>query len=130
MAAFFAFGHPNILANHSTTLEFTKDTELTPRGDCIVGVKATFTLNELKPLLAVPTKIRITMKVDEITQELTAVTNPGFVDEQEMVIRKGDFVSSRTFAIQASKAASDLDRTMISKLQGPQQQMKVLIEKV
>ena len=31
-------GHPNIRAEHPTTLEVTKDDFLTPRGDCIVGI--------------------------------------------------------------------------------------------
>ena len=45
---FHAYGHPNILATHKTTLEFTKDSELSLKGDCIVGVKADFDLNEIK----------------------------------------------------------------------------------
>jgi len=33
-------GHPCVTALHPTTLEITRDTGLTPRGDCIVGVAA------------------------------------------------------------------------------------------
>ncbi|HIP58595.1 MAG TPA: DUF371 domain-containing protein, partial [Archaeoglobus profundus] len=32
-----AWGHPNITAKHRTTLEITKDEELSIRGDCIIG---------------------------------------------------------------------------------------------
>jgi hypothetical protein len=34
------YGHPNIRSLHAKTIEITKDEHLTPRGDCIVGVKA------------------------------------------------------------------------------------------
>ena len=34
------YGHPNIRSLHAKTIEITKDEHLTPRGDCIIGVKA------------------------------------------------------------------------------------------
>ena len=34
-------GHPNIRSNHKKTIEITKDSHLTPQGDCIIGVSAT-----------------------------------------------------------------------------------------
>ena len=34
------YGHPNIRSLHAKTIEITKDAHLTPRGDCIIGVKA------------------------------------------------------------------------------------------
>ena len=46
--SFFAYGHKNILATHKTTIEFTKDRELSLRGNCILGVNADFNLIELK----------------------------------------------------------------------------------
>jgi len=30
------FGHENIRSNHKKTIEITKESHLTPRGDCIV----------------------------------------------------------------------------------------------
>ena len=51
MMKFTAYGHPNITARHKTTLEFTKDKELSLRGDCIVGVKADFSLSEIKKFI-------------------------------------------------------------------------------
>ena len=48
---FFIFGHPNISADHKTTLEFTKDKELTKKGNCIVGVNSDFSFSEIKNLL-------------------------------------------------------------------------------
>ena len=42
--SFTAYGHKNILATHKTTIEFTKDKELSLKGNCIVGVRADFDL--------------------------------------------------------------------------------------
>ena len=39
---FPCYGHENILSTHKTTIEFTKDSELTLDGDCILGIKADF----------------------------------------------------------------------------------------
>ena len=40
MEIVIARGHPNIRATHKTTLEVTKEKELSPRGDCIIGICA------------------------------------------------------------------------------------------
>ena len=48
---FHAYGHPNILGTHKTTLEFTKDEDLTSNGNCIIGVKADFELSRLKEFI-------------------------------------------------------------------------------
>ncbi len=34
------YGHPNVRSLHPKTIEITKDEHLTPRGDCIIGVRA------------------------------------------------------------------------------------------
>lgn len=34
-------GHKNIRSNHQKTIEITKDSHLTPSGDCIIGINAT-----------------------------------------------------------------------------------------
>ena len=34
------YGHPNVRSLHAKTIEITKDEHLTPRGDCIIGVRA------------------------------------------------------------------------------------------
>jgi hypothetical protein len=33
-------GHENIRSNHQKTIEITKESHLTPSGDCIIGVNA------------------------------------------------------------------------------------------
>ena len=44
-------GHENIRSNHQKTIEITKESHLTPSGDCIVGVNASASCADLPPLL-------------------------------------------------------------------------------
>ena len=115
---FNAYGNINVLATHKTTLEFTKDSELTLNGDCIVGVKADFELNELKKFIkqAKNKKITITISASGIKETINAEINPNFSSEHEMVIRKTDFVSERTFAVKADKSAFELSRELVKEM--------------
>ena len=109
---FSAHCHSNITARHKTTLEFTKDSELSEKGDCIIGIKADFELEELKRFMNFD-RIRIKITATELTgltEEITAVPNPDFSSNYELVIRKTDFTSKRTFAVKADKAAADMNR--------------------
>ena len=42
----------------------------------------------------------------------------------DFVIRKGNYICSRTLAIHADKAAADLSRTLVKKLKDPQQKIR------
>ncbi|MEM2131517.1 MAG: DUF371 domain-containing protein, partial [Candidatus Woesearchaeota archaeon] len=41
-------GHENLLGNHKNSFEFTKEKELTKRGNCIIGVMADFDYKKVK----------------------------------------------------------------------------------
>ncbi|MFX1265712.1 MAG: DUF371 domain-containing protein, partial [Promethearchaeota archaeon] len=41
---FRAYGHANVTGSHQTTVEITSESTLTPRGTCIVGIRADKTL--------------------------------------------------------------------------------------
>lgn len=124
---FSCYGHENIKASHPTTLEFTKDTHLTPTGDCIVGIDSDFDLQTLKKLKG---RIMIRLKVDDIEDTLEADINDDFSDEKEIVIRKTDFISRRTLAINATRSSKELNRKMIKKLKDPKQKLEVeIVEK-
>lgn len=116
--SFSAYGHKNILSTHKTTIEFTKDKELTTKGNCIVGVNSNFKLNSLKNFIKKnkDKKIELRIKVDKIEDTITGYLNPSFNDNKEMVIRKSDFISKRTLIIKANKAAFDLNKKLINKL--------------
>ncbi len=113
---FSARGHRNIRATHKTTLEFTKDSELAEKGDCIIGVEADFELDKLKKFLSC-SSLTITIIAGGITEIITAVPSPSFSSSHEMVIRKTDFVSRRTFAMNSEKSSRELSRHMVKELQ-------------
>lgn len=109
-------GHENLLGTHKTTLEFTKDKHLTLNGDCIIGVNANFSYEDLISLVKSKNRIKIILKVDDLVEEINCGVNKNFCDEHEIVIRKSDFISDRTLGINADKAAIDIDRGFIDKL--------------
>ena len=131
---FNAYGHPNVLGTHKTTLEFTKDDKLSLNGDCIVGVKADFELKEIKKLInnSKNKKIKITIKTisksKKIQETIFAEVNPNFSDDKEFVIRETDFTSERTFAIKANKAAFDLNRDLIDYLKKKEHIISIIIQ--
>lgn len=127
MIRFTASGHRNIKATHSTTIEFTKDKEVSLRGDCIVGVNADFDAEELKGFVKRHKKMRILVRIDDLEDEIIAESNKGFKDKKEVVIRKSGFSSERTLAIKANKAAFELRREIVEKLRDPEQVVEVVI---
>ncbi|MBI2542549.1 DUF371 domain-containing protein [Candidatus Woesearchaeota archaeon] len=130
---FHAYGHPNILATHKTTLEFTKDGEVSIKGDCIIGVKADFELGNLKNFIKNTKNGKISMTIvanndEEMHETILATINPEFDDGKELVIRKTNFVSERTFAISSNKAAFELNKKLIAFLKEKKNKIKVVVE--
>ena len=131
---FNAYGHTNILATHKTTLEFTKDKELSLKGDCIVGVNADFELQQLKQFIKKSDIKKITIKIQTISKStkiketINAELNKNFNSKREFVIRKTNFISKRTFAINSNKAAFDLNRHLINFLEEKDNKISIIIE--
>jgi len=124
---FYCYGHHNIRATHYKTIEFTKDPELTLRGDCIVGVKANFDSSELKKLSG---NVKITVEVGTLKDTFKAVINPCFDGENEIVFRKSKYNSKRTLGIRSNKGSNKLDRNIVQLMQNPDTVMKVIIEEI
>lgn len=131
---FNAYGHPNILGTHKTTLEFTKDEAVSLKGDCIVGVNADFDLDRLRDFIKKSNNKNITITIKPVTklakikEKITAQINPEFSHNKEFVIRKTDFASERTFAINSNKAAFELNRDLINYLKEKKNKISVIIE--
>jgi len=130
----FGCGHENIQATHKTTLEFTKDEHLSKKGDCIVAVaanKALADLNaEFKEKLRKPhAKLTITIEAGEIVEQVNAHGSPQLIltHPTDIVVRKSDYVCSRTLAVRADKAAQDLSRNIVEKLKNPEQKVKITL---
>jgi len=131
----FGYGHKNIQATHKTTMEFTKDLHLSKKGDCIVVVFANKALadlaDEFKSKLRKPhAKLTITIEADGIIEQVKARGSPQLILTHltDMVVRKSDYVCSRTLAVHADKAAQDLSRDLVEKLKNPEERVKITLE--
>lgn len=116
-------GHNNVTSLHKSTFEITKDAEIGPTADCIIGVDMDQSMlefsDDFKSRIA-NSNTQITVILDsenghdEIVgwghEDLT-LTHP-----TDIVIRKSDYVCSRTLMIKADKAAKDIDRDLICDL--------------
>ena len=130
----FGYGHENIQATHKTTLEFTKDMHLSKKGDCIVAVAADKALTDLsaefKENLRKPhAKLTILIEAGGIIEQVNAHGSPQLIlsHPTDIVIRKSDYVCSRTLAVHADKAAQDLSKALAEKLKDPQQKVKITL---
>jgi uncharacterized protein len=113
--SFSAKGHANIISTQKNTLEITKDKELSLNGDCIIAVDADFSLAELKKFLTSDT-IKLKIAAGTLSEEITAIPNAAFNSDHELVLRKGEYASDRTFGVRADKSAKDLNREFVKAL--------------
>ena len=130
----FGYGHENIRATHKSTLEFTKDTQLTRKGDCIIAVAADKGLadlsREFKENLQKPNaKLTISIEADGIPEQIQAYGSPQLVltHPSDAVIRKSSYLCARTLAIHADKAADNLSRELVKKLENPNEKVKITL---
>jgi hypothetical protein len=119
-------GHENIRSNHQKTIEITKESHLTPSGDCIIGVNASASCADLpdsikKKLQNPNSKVNFSIKVGlhEFIVEGRGHENLILTHLEDIVIRKSNFVCPRTLAVKCDKASDLLPREMISLLQNP-----------
>ena len=119
-------GHPMVRSAHPTTIEVTTESHLTPRGDCIVGVGASSGCAQLDPelkegLRRKGSRVTICMFVGPNTFEVKAEGDPRLElsHPHDIVIRKSDYISSRTIAVHANAAARDIPREIVRQLREP-----------
>ena len=119
-------GHKNIRSNHQKTIEITKESHLTPQGDCIVGVNATSSCFDLPvelkdKLKSSETVVKFSIKVQEHEFIITGQGNSGLIltHKDDIVIRKSDFICPRTLSVKCDQASDSIPREMITLLQNP-----------
>ncbi len=129
-----AYGHKNVTSRNRMTLEITKETHLTVRGDCIIALAADKGARDLSPEFKKlaqneKAKITLTIEADGETEVVNAYGHPqlSFTHTTDLVVRKSDYTCSRTLAVRADKAAKDLPETLVKKLQDPKQRVKVTL---
>ena len=103
-------------------------------GDCIIAVAADKAVGNLSrdfkaSLRNDNAKLSVLIEVGGISEQVNACGSSRLTlaHPTEMVIRKSDYASSRTLAIQADKAASDLSRDLVEKLMDPKQKVKITL---
>ena len=119
-------GHRNIRSNHQKTIEITKESHLTVRGDCIVGVNASLSCSDLpfeikEKLCNFDTKITIIIAVEDHEFVIRGSGHPDLTlsHTNDIVLRKSEFICPRTLAIKCDKASDLLPRKMVTLLQNP-----------
>lgn len=129
-----ALGHENIQAIHPTTLMFTKERHLSQTGDCIAAVVADKSVADLSPefkekLKNPNAKLTILIEADGLQQKITAFGSPNLIlsHPTDIVIRRSNYICSRTIAINSDRASNDLPREFIEKLKDPNQQVKITL---
>ena len=132
--SFKAHGHPNITAVHKSTFELTVDKDLTPRGDCIIGVKSEYSAytlpDSVKNLLRDDRSIIIiSLEAAGFKDRICAYGSKNFTlqSETSIVIRKSGFIDDRTIGIFSNKAARDINRDLISYLKREDAVLKITI---
>jgi len=130
----FAFGHNSIQATHKSTLEITKEAELSKRGDCIIAVSADKAMADLSSefkenLRKENAKITMLIEAGDIVEVVNALGSSRLIltHPTDMVVRKSNYICSRTLAIQVDKAACDLTRNLVKQLGNPKQKVKITL---
>lgn len=122
------FGHENIRSLHQKTIEITKEENLTPSGDCIIGVNASCACNDLPDSLKQKlqdsnSRIKFSVLVDSHVFEINGFGSEelSLTHSDDIVIRKSSFVCPRTLAVKCDNASDSIPREMIKLLQNPSQ---------
>ena len=127
-------GHRNIQCSHNTTIEITKDSDLTQNGDCILAVNASKACYDLNPYLKkqiwVGKKFRIVLKVGDIQDQFYGVGDKDLrlSDKRDMVFRKSSFICDRTVLIKCSKSSKELDRELVDNLKRSKEKLTIYFE--
>jgi hypothetical protein len=119
-------GHKNIRSLHPKTIEITKDSNLTPLGDCIVGVNATSGCKDIpsklkKKLRDPDSSINFSIDVDDYSFKFSGKGHKRLLlsHYDDIVIRKSNFVCPRTLAVGCNMASDSIPRKIIRMLQDP-----------
>lgn len=119
-------GHPNIQSLHSRTIEITRNTNLSLRGDCIIGVNADKSCYDLNSSLQKLLKYDDALVHIEVIVGSNQLRITGRGDKRlslsnkhDIVIRKSNYVCPRTLSIGCDKASSDISKEMAFCLRDP-----------
>ncbi|MDH5770002.1 MAG: DUF371 domain-containing protein [Candidatus Bathyarchaeota archaeon] len=129
-----AWGHRNITARNKATFEIAKESWLTTRGDCIVGVRASKGAIDLsddfKRVARIEgAKLSVLMEVDGFREVALGCGGPSlsFEHPTDLVARKSGYVCGRTLMIGSDKAACDFSRNFVRIIQDPKKRIRITL---
>ena len=117
-----AYGHENILCTHKTTIELTKASSLTKKGNCILGINASKACNDLnnnlKNTLKKGGQVKITIETKNFLDSFYGYGNKDLtlIDKNDIVFRKSDFICGRTILINCTKSSHEISRNLVQEL--------------
>jgi hypothetical protein len=130
----FAYGHRNIQATHKSTLEITKEKQLSKKGDCIIAVSADKAIADLSlefkdSLRKKNAKMTMLIEAEGIVEVVNASGSRRLIltHPTDIVVRKSSYVCSRTLAIKADRAAWDLSRKLVERLRDPKHEVRITL---
>lgn len=130
-----AWGHAKIRATHATTLEVTKESQLTHRGNCIIGVSASKAARDLSQELRNLAQndsatICLTLKAGNLSETITGRGHPGLSLDHptDLVVRRSAYACSRTIMLRADKASLDLSRDFVRVIRDPNAEITVILQ--
>ncbi len=116
-------GHKNVTASHPTTIEFTRDSHISPRADCILLVSCDKALidfpRKAKMLAKEPdTLIEVVVTAGGVSERITGRGHPSltYSHARDIVIRRSTYACPRTLMVMADKAAKDVNRLLVKVL--------------
>jgi uncharacterized protein len=127
----YARGHENILCDHKTTLEITKDNHLSKKGNCILAImasKACYDLNDkLKSQIWSGKIINVILETGSFKDSFYGYGSEELplLNHSDMVFRKSDFICERTVLINCNKASNQINKNIINSLTNPQTKLKI-----
>ncbi|MBD3211105.1 MAG: DUF371 domain-containing protein [Candidatus Lokiarchaeota archaeon] len=131
-----AQGHKNVICSHNSTIEITKDSYLTPKGDCIIGIKASKACYDLdtnfKKYLKKGKKVEVIIRYKDLFDSFYGFGHKKLYlnSKKDMVFRKSGFICDRTILINCTKSSSELSRKLVNKIRYSQNKFDIIFKKV
>ncbi|MDQ1382968.1 MAG: rRNA (cytidine1402-2-O)-methyltransferase, partial [Actinomycetota bacterium] len=124
---FRCYGHPRITGSHTKTLELTRETDVTGRATCVLGVRSE---HDDRALLRLRGEVEVVLEGASHRDTFTAAMSPFFLGDDSLVFRHGPGLRGRTFAYDATKSAAEVDRVLVRALADGDAELRVTIREL
>lgn len=126
-----AYGNSGITATNSDSISITKGNNIT---DDRIGVNANKACKDLggefKTALMTARKVEIIIDVNGVVDKLVAFGSPALklTDNEDIVIRKNDFIDGKTLAILSDKSIGELSNKLLEEVKKDDAKIKMILE--